>query len=209
MLVIVAGTVAAYLLASSGAFRTASPSPSLPPFVIALLVVCDVLLAVIGYYAIAAAVRTVHPDYRMTVGQFFGILGYGLLSALLTGAASICFVVPGWWIGIKVLFTPYTYAVTNGAPGALKTTWNMTTGYWWQTFGLLLLAGLCIGVLFEAAFWVAWLVVRQAPMSAVLVAPLCLALLIWLIHVQALVYVRWANGLLPRAGAPQGLAVTA
>ena len=32
-----------------------------------------------------------------------------------------------------------------------------------------------------------------------MLGPLALAVLMWLIHVQALVYVRWTNGLLPRA----------
>src|SRR5437763_13357952 len=79
------------------------------------LVGCDLAIAVVAYYAIAAAVRTINPSSRMTVGQFFGILGYSLLAGLLTMLASCVFVSPALWVGPKVLLTPYTYAIHNRA----------------------------------------------------------------------------------------------
>ena len=166
-----------------------------------MLIALDVLVVVVSMYALAAAVRTIQPEFRLTVGRFFAMLGYMLLVMVLTMAAGIG-LVTAYWVGVKLLLTPYTYAVTDGAPGALKTTWNMTTGYYWQTVGMLLLAGLCIGVLMDAAIFLAVFAVNAIPASVIVLGPLALAVLVWLMHVAALVYVRWVHGLLPRANMP-------
>jgi hypothetical protein len=169
------------------------------------LVPAGILIA-LGLVAscVAAAVRTINPEFRLTVARFFGMLGYMLVAMLLTIAAGIALVIPAYWVGVKLLLTPYTYAVTDGAPGALNTTWNMTTGYYWQTVGMLLLAGLCIGVLMDAAIFLAVFAVNAMPASIIVFGPLALAVLVWLMHVAALVYVRWVHGLLPRANMPHG-----
>lgn len=207
-MLIAVGLVAACVLVVTGALKAAESAPGgveqLPPGPLALLVALDVLVVVVSFYAFAAAVRTIHPEYRLTAGQFFGMLGYAILVMLITMAAGIAFIVPAYWVAPKLLLTPYTYAVTEGAPGALKTTWNMTTGYYWQTVGMLLLAGLCIGVLMDAAFFACMFAAEAMPASLVVLGPLTLAALVWLMHVTALVHVRWVDGLLPRANMPQG-----
>lgn len=167
------------------------------------------MILVASYYALAAAVRTINPEYRMTVGQFFGFLGYSLLVGLLTAIAGIFLIVPAYWIGVKIMLTPYTYIVTDGAPGALRRTWDMTTGYYWQTVGMTLLAGLCVGVTCYAVFFICGLATYLAPVGLLVFAPIAVAVLIWLMHVQALVYVRWTNSLLPRANMPQDVPVPA
>jgi len=120
---------------------------------------CDLAIIVVSYFAIAAAVRTINPAYRMTAGQFFGILGYSLLAGLLTMLASFVFVIPAFWVGPKVLLTPYTYAITNGASGSLEKTWNMTTGYYWPTLGFFILLGLSVGAVSFIAFAIAGAVI--------------------------------------------------
>lgn len=201
-ILIALGTLAAIAVALSGR----PPSAGLPAAFESLLLVIDLVLVVVGYCAIAAAVRTIHAEYRMTAGQFFGILGYSLLAGLLTTIAGIFFVIPAYWVGVKLMLTPYTYAVTNGAPGALKTTWNMTTGYYWQTVGMFLLLGLCVGAIVAIAVGIAVFGITSLPLTAIVLAPFALAVLTWLVHVQALAYVRWTSSLLPRANVPQGLA---
>lgn len=159
---------------------------------------CDIAIVVVSYYAIAAAVRTLNPSYRMTVGQFFGILGYSLLAGLLTMIASFVFVIPAFWVGPKVLLTPYVYAITNGAPGALEKSWNMTTGYYWPTLGFYILLGLAVGVLAMIAFGIAGAISYAVPFTAIVAIPVAIAILVWLLHVQALAYVRWTASLLQR-----------
>lgn len=205
ILLIVAGTILVYILGSSGAFQfgaTTSPA-NMPSAFPALIAVVDLLLVVVSYYAIAAAIRTIHTDYRMTVGQFFGILGYSLLVSLLACIAAIFFIIPAYWVGVKLAVTPYAYAL--GARDPLKTTWNMTTGYYWQTLGMFLLAGICLGIIGYIAMLVCFFGVSHAPLSAIVLGPLAGAVFVWLVHVQALVYVRWTNGLLPRANTPQAV----
>lgn len=210
-ILIAVGLIASCVLVFTGAIHAAASAPGgiaqLPPGPLALLVLLDVLLVVVSFYAFAAAVRTIHSEYRLSVGQFFGILGYSVLVMLITMAAGVFFVIPAYWVGPKLLLTPYTYAVTGGAPGALKTTWNMTTGYYWQTVGMMLLAGLCIGVLLDAAIFLCAFAAAAMPVSVIILGPLALAVLAWLMHVPALIYVRWVDGLLPRASMPGGSAV--
>lgn len=207
-ILIALGLVASCALLFNGAVHAMATAPGgvtpLPPGTLALLIALDVLVVVVSMYALAAAVRTINANFRLTVGRFFGMLGYMLLAMLLTMAAGIALVIPAYWVGVKLLLTPYTYAVTDGAPGALKTTWNMTIGYYWQTVGMLLLAGLCIGVLMDAAIFLAGFAISAMPASIIVLGPLALAVLVWLMHVAALVYVRWVHGLLPRANMPQG-----
>ncbi len=207
-ILLVVGLVAACVLLFTGALRAVASAPGgvapLPPGPLALLIALDVLLVIVSMYALAAAVRTIHPEFRLTVGRFFGMLGFALLVMLLTMAAGIALIIPAYWVGVKLLLTPYTYVVTDGAPGALRTTWNMTTGYYWQTVGMLLLAGLCIGVLMDVAIFLAVFVVSAVPASIIVLGPLALAVMVWLMHVAALVYVRWVHGLLPRANVPHG-----
>jgi hypothetical protein len=207
-ILIALGLVASCVLLFTGVLHAIASAPggvvAVPPGTLALLIALDVLLVVVSMYALAAAVRTINPEFRLTVARFFGMLGYMLVVMLLTIAAGIALVIPAYWVGVKLLLTPYTYAVTDGAPGALKTTWNMTTGYYWQTVGMLLLAGLCIGVLMDAAIFLAVFAVNAMPASIIVFGPLALAVLVWLMHVAALLYVRWVHGLLPRANMPHG-----
>lgn len=171
-----------------------------------LLFACDLVIVVISYFAIAAAVRTINPSYRMTAGQFLGFLGYSLLAGLMTAIAGFIFVIPAFWIGPKVLLTPYTYAITDGAPEALPKTWNMTTGYYWPTLGFLILLGLSVGVVTFVAVGLAGALIIVAPVTAIVAFPIALAVLVWVLHVQALAYVRWTASLLqrvePNAAAP-------
>jgi len=213
LLLIVAGSIAAYVMlppiAAIQASAAPGTQPAMPTGFLVGMCVFDVLVIVLSCYALAAAVRTIHAAYRMTVGQFFGIIGYALLASLLTMLATLCFVIPGYWVFIKLVMTPYTYAVTGGAPGALSTTWNMTTGYYWQTFGMLLCTGLSLAILLDAAVFASMACVTHFAPSLYVFAPIVLAILVWAMHAQALVYVRWTNGLLPRANRPQMAAVPA
>jgi hypothetical protein len=203
---IVLGTVACVTLALSGALKAGAVPPA---WFAPLITLADLAAIVTGYYAIAGAVRTIHPEYRMTFGQFIGMFGYSLLVGLLTMIAAMFFVIPGYWVGMKLLLTPYTYVVTNGAPDALKTTWNMTTGYYWQTFGLVLLLGICAGAIASVAYFIALFIGGLAPITSIVLAPIVLGIVVWLMHVHALAYVRWTDGLLPRANIPQAVPVPA
>ncbi|HKU66210.1 MAG TPA: hypothetical protein VJP85_00385 [Candidatus Baltobacteraceae bacterium] len=195
---VVLGTALAVTAALSGGLK-AGEVPAWFPIVVT---VADIAGIVTAYSAIAAAVRTIHPQYRMTFAQFIGMFGYSLLAGFFTMLAALLFIIPAYWVGVKLMLMPYTYVVTNGAPDTLKNTWNMTTGYYWKTFGMFLLLGICESGILLGAYLVAFFIGSLAPISAVVLAPLVLAALAWLLHVQALAYVRWTDALLPRANLP-------
>lgn len=202
VILILLGTLAG----AAGMLLPRDPQTNLPHVEFFELSINGVIL-VMTYYAIAAAVRTIEPSYRMTFGRFIGVFGYSLLASIITFVAFLCFVVPAWWIGVKVMLAPYTYALTDGQRGdALKMTWNMTTGCYWQTFGMVLLSGIIAFFAMCAALLVAGFGAALAPYSAIVLAPLALAAVVWIMHFQALAYVRWVWGLLPRANVPQAAA---
>jgi len=159
--------------------------------------ILEILVLVVSYFAIAAAVRTVHPAFRMTVGTFFVFLAYQILSAILTLIATLLLFVPGVWIGTKVLLAPYVYALTGGEKTALADSWEMTTGFFWPTFGLWLLLGISVGALVIVAELLAFAAL-SLPALAIVTFPAAALLLAWLLHVQALGYVLWADGALRR-----------
>lgn len=207
ILLVATGTMKAI---SSAANLTGAPgmtvttNVTMPPAGWVLMAIAYVMIFVVSYYALAAGVRTIHPDFRMTVGRFFGSIGYTLLAMLLIMVAGIFLIIPAYWVGVKVLLMPYTYLLDGSEGGVLQKTWNMTTGYYWQTVGMLLLAGVCVGVITEAAFYLCASLAGLVPVLAVIFMPLAMAVLIWTMHVSALVYVRWTAGLLPRAHVPHG-----
>lgn len=195
------GAIGAVALAFAGPKPTNTFSTVLEAWLLPLYLA----MIVLAYCSVASAVRTVNTQYRMTVVQFFGFIGYGLLVGLLTAIAGVFFIIPAYWVGVKLLFTPYTYIVTNGEPDALKRTWNMTTGYYWETVAMLLVAGLCVGVITYAASVICVFAFYEAPLSIIVLGPLALAVFIWMMHVHALMYIRWTWGLLPRSNTPQGV----
>jgi hypothetical protein len=68
---------------------------------------------------------------------------------------------------------------------------------------MFLLAGVCIGLIGYVVMLICFFGAGRAPISAIVLGPIATAVFVWLVHVQALVYVRWTNGLLPRANIPQ------
>lgn len=157
-----------------------------------------------NYYSIAAAVRTVNPSYRMTVGQFFGFFGYQILTGLLTFIATIFFIIPGLWIGIKVSLAPYIYAITNGEPDAIGKSWNLTTGYYWHTLGFTVLLALGVFAAILVGELIAFLPAGRFPAAMIIGLPVAVAVIAWTMHAQSLGYVRWTKVLLAIHGRPVG-----
>ena len=213
IIALVAGLIASIAVAASGWRFGNGPAPTnsaawFAPIEIPFFAE-ELVLMIVSFYSLAAAVRTLNPDYRMTVGRFFGFIGWSIIAALVTFAAALFFVIPAYWVGPKVSLTPYTYLVTDNGSEALNRTWRMTTGYYWQTVGTFLLAALCADVVISLAFLVCALGMSAAPFSVIILGPIAIAVTIWTIHAISLIYIRWTNGLLPRASTPQAVPVPA
>ncbi|HEV2260813.1 MAG TPA: hypothetical protein VGR69_00795 [Candidatus Rubrimentiphilum sp.] len=171
--------------------------------------ICIIAAVVVEFYAIAAAVRTMNPDYRMGVGQFFGILGYSLLVGLLTMVAALFLIIPAFWVGVKLQLTPYTYAVTNGESDALGKTWNMTTGYYWETIGFFIVVAIVAGIVAILGELLSLAAYYGAPVATIVAFPVAAALFVWAIHFEMLAYIRWTASLLQRVAPVESPAVTA
>ncbi len=154
------------------------------------------LFYVVNYYSVAAAVRTVNPEYRMTVGPFFGFFGYQLLVGLFTAIATLFLFVPGIWVGVKLTPAPFVYALTGGEPDALGQSWHITTGYFWHTLGFVILLGLGVGAAGIFAEFLAFFASESAAALTIVAFPLAAALFAWSLHVQSLANVRWTKALL-------------
>ncbi len=97
---------------------------------------------------------------------FFGLIIFGFLGALVgnpfsdtafqnepSGAAialgflllfvvSVVFFALYVFVAVRILFTSQAVIAENTGPvAAIKRSWNLTKGYWWRTFGILLLIG--------------------------------------------------------------------
>jgi len=191
-------------LLAAGAYAIAARGqvpPGISPGLFAVSAVWAVIFLTLYYSAFAEAVRSVRPDFRMTGRMLLGVIGNSFLAGILTFAAALCFVIPAYWVSIKVSLMPYTYALRNGAPEALRVSWEMTNGYYWQTLGMYLLVSIPpAAAMFVLEF--ASIFVRPAWVEIVIV-PLMLVALAWAAYFQSLAYVRWTDALLPRADGTQ------
>ncbi len=73
----------------------------------------------------------------------FGIILVGLLSFL----ASLLLILPGIYVGVRLVFTPCAIALENrGATEGLRYSWNLVKGRWWGVFWALTVPGLILAV---------------------------------------------------------------
>jgi len=80
-----------------------------------------------------------------------GASGFSTTNTLLAivaflGVVALFFVF--WFLYVKFLFMPQAVMLDNtSGVGALKRSFNLTTGYWWRIFGLWILITLIIGII--------------------------------------------------------------
>lgn len=86
-----------------------------------------------------------HPGRSLQVGLdvFAPVFLAVLLAGIGIAAGLVLLVVPGLFLAVRWLFVPQT-VVIDGARGAnaLRASWNATSGFWWRTFAVIVLANL-------------------------------------------------------------------
>ena len=116
------------------------------PTVVRFLVVVPIITA-IGIYAL----RSIEAGERPGAGQplvsgfeqftplFFAVL----IAAIGIAAGFVLLVIPGIYLAVKLFFVPQT-VVIEGARGldALRKSSDMVRGFWWRTFGLVVIINL-------------------------------------------------------------------
>jgi|GEM_PF-3595512 len=191
--------------------------------------VVSVLGGLAAWFAIPAAVRTIQPSFAMTVGRVFGIIGLGIVIAIVVGGGmgilyglafwlffkssaattffgALCIVaalIYVFWIGIR--WSQVVWAYLLGEPlNPFAASWRLTAGRFWQTFvfliALSILATIVLGIVFAIVGGIAFVL----PVVGFVIVPLGLAVYIWLINVVYLAEVRWFVRLRELASAGAG-----
>jgi hypothetical protein len=120
------------------------------PTIVEFLVVTPIIAAICIY-----ALHQVAAGERPRAGEVF-VAGFEaftpLFAAVALAAAGIALgllalIVPGVYLAVRWFFVPQT-VVIEGARGtaALARSGQLVQGYWWRTFGLVLLANIAIAV---------------------------------------------------------------
>ena len=121
--------------------------------VIALLSVVSVLLATaVCFKAVADAYLGVEPEWRRSlrfaVRRLGGLVGVAIVGGLLVGLATLALIVPGIWLFVMFsVAVPALLLERIGPVSALRRSFRLVRGRWWQTAGVLLVGYLLIGIL--------------------------------------------------------------
>jgi hypothetical protein len=125
-----------------------SVAETLVPSIVEFLVVAPIVAAICIY-----ALHQIAAGDRPSAGEVFvagfeaftPLFGAVLLAALGIALGFIVLIVPGIYLAIRWYFVPQTVVIggARGA-GALSRSGQIVQGYWWRTFGLVLLANIAI-----------------------------------------------------------------
>lgn len=183
----------------------------LPPWLTGLSAVTYLAWLVVGFYRLAAAVRTVNPAFGMTAGRFFGYLGYSILTGVLAALAMLVFVIPVFWVWPKIVFAPYAYLLYGRSEqDPIARVWNATTGRYWHTLGLFVIVAVVICGFELAIYGIGFVLASlHAPIALGIYALLAAAAFWWLIEFITIVYVHWISRLVANPHAPKGTMVPA
>lgn len=141
------------------------------------------------WFALPAVVRTVEPNFRMTVGRFFALIGIWIVVGIVCGVASIL-VIPGIWIGIKWTQVIWCYLLGE-PPNPFAASWRLTNGQFWETLGFLLLLSLTALVPILAAMLLAWIVLTS-PYLGFILLPIAFLIYVFTLNFQLLGGFRWS-----------------
>jgi hypothetical protein len=152
-----------------------------------------VLAVVLSYFGLAAAVRTIRPDFRMTAGRFFGVLIYGLAVGIAVEIAAFFLLIPGIWIGAKLSLTIPMYLLYPDE--VFGKSWSATTYRFWPTLGLVIVTAIITAVLAGIASVAAVGIIMVLPLAAIVLAPLALLVFAFVQQFHWLALVRWSQNL--------------
>lgn len=164
-----------------------------PPHLQAVSNAADIFILIIGYYALAASVRTIEPSFRFTVLKWLGMFGWSLVAALLILLAMLAFIIPVFWVAPKLALTPYIYLLSekSGEANPLGSSWRITTGHYWPTLGLMILLSITIGLALIITLMFAF-ALSGIPLvgAAIAIVPTCFVYA-WAYQVLYLALTRW------------------
>jgi hypothetical protein len=169
----------------------------------------NILGAVAMFFVMPAVARTVRPEFVMTVGRVFGIIGVLLTLAVVVDIGFILLIVPGVYMLVKWSQTVWTYLLGEGK-NPFGESFEITKGHFWHTLGFALLLGIAVVVPLAVIFFCAAAIAGAVPLLAVVLSPIVLLAYVFVIHVLRLGEMRWMLALRElHPGATVGSAVAA
>lgn len=159
------------------------------------------------YFTLGAAMRLRNPKYAMRLATAFGIFVTNLLVFLITLVGALLFIIPGIWAGTRVSLAPYIFALQDGsnlgAAEAVRESWRLTEGRFWQTIALFLWLILLLALPLTAIYAAAIAAFLTAHITAYFFAPFLLFASVFCVQVSNLALLEWTVRLSePRLGAP-------
>lgn len=156
------------------------------------------LMMLAFYFTLASAMRVGNPAYRMTLVSAFGVTISYVLFLIAVLAGLLCFVIPGIWIGTRLAFAPFCYALDTGdSPysglDAIASSWRLTGAHFWATFWLLALQAIVLALPLAAIELLALALFQRSHFSAYVTAPLILILTVYVLQVITLSMLEWAS----------------
>ncbi len=141
-------------------------------------------------FIIPAGVRTVRPDFAMTVGRAFGVVGIAIVTGAATEVGLLLLVVPGIWFGVKWSLTTWTYLLSDGK-NPFGESWEITTGHFWETLAYAVLMSILLGIVLSLGFFLPVFLAYLVPVLAVLLAPIAFFGYLFANHVALLGQMRF------------------
>jgi hypothetical protein len=123
---------------------------SAAPTVVGFLVMTPIITAICIY-----ALHSIAEGERPSRGQVFvagfeaftPLFGAVALAALGIAIGFLALIVPGVYLAVRWYFVPQTVVIEGArGPAALTRSGELVQGFWWRTFGLVLLANLAIAI---------------------------------------------------------------
>lgn len=150
----------------------------------------NALGAIAMFFAIPAAARTVRPEFDMSFGRILGLIGVGLVVGVVAEIGIFLLVAPGIWVLGKWYLATWCYLLSDGK-NPFGESWEITTGFFWETFGFAILLSMLVTVTLLVGFFLPVAIAIFVPLLAVVLCPLALLGYVFANHVTALAQMRW------------------
>lgn len=120
------------------------------PTVVGFLVMTPIITAICIY-----ALHTIAAGERPSAGQVFvagfeaftPLFGAVVLAAIGIALGFFALIVPGVYLAVRWYFVPQAVVIEGArGPAALTRSSQVVEGFWWRTFGLVLLANLAVAI---------------------------------------------------------------
>ncbi len=169
----------------------------------------NILGAIAMFFVMPAVARTVRPEFVMTVGRVFGIIGILIALGVVVDIGFILLIVPGVYMLVKWSQTVWTYLLGEGK-NPFGESFEITKGHFWHTLGFALLLGVAVVVPLAVVLFCAAAIAGAVPFLAVVLSPIAFLTYIFVLHILRLGEMRWMLALRERQpGATVGSAVAA